>query len=221
MDSTHTVADVNVKKDDRRQKKEGKEPRDKGARWGAKGKRKVRDKEGKEVKKPVYFYVYKAHTSMNAKAEMITSVSVTGGNAHDGKQLPKLVEKDGEQELQIETYTADRAYDDSENHYLLESLGMHSAIILNRYRTEKKDGNKQVWIDMKKTPQYQAGTKERYKIERKFGEGKTNHGLRRCRYVGRARYAIQAYLTVIVLNLKRMVKLVTGVSFKGQARAMA
>ena len=60
-----------------------------------------------------------------------------------------------------------------------------------------------------------------YNIERKFGEAKTNHGLRRCRYVGRARYAIQAYLTAIVLNLKRMVKLLTGVSFKGRARAMA
>jgi IS5 family transposase len=97
---------------------------------------------------------------------------------------------------------------------------MHSAIILNDYRTQKKDKNKEVWIDLKKTPQYQAGTKERYKIERKFGEAKANHGLRRCRYVGRLRYAIQAYLTAIALNLKRMVKLLTGVSFKGRARAM-
>lgn len=215
VDSTHTVADVNVSKDDRRHN-QGEQRRDKDARWGVKGK-----KRGKDGPEPCYFYGHKMHTAMNAKSEMITSVSVTGGNAHDGKQLPKLVEKDGEQELAIETYTADRAYDDSENHYLLESLGMHSAIILNRYRTEKKDGNKQVWINMKKTPQYQAGTKERYKIERKFGEAKTNHGLRRCRYVGRARYAIQAYLTAIVLNLKRMVKLLTGVSFKGRARAMA
>ena len=47
------------------------------------------------------------------------------------------------------------------------------------------------------------------------------HGLRHCRYVGRLRYAIQVYLTAIALNLKRMVKLLTGVSLKGQARAMA
>jgi hypothetical protein len=121
----------------------------------------------------------------------------------------------------VDTYAADRGYDDGENHYLLETLGCHSAIILNRYRTEKKDKNKQVWIDLKKTPQYQAGKKERYKIERKFGEAKANHGLRRCRYVGRLRYAIQAYLTALAVNLKRLVRLLTGVSFKGRARAMA
>jgi len=78
-----------------------------------------------------------------------------------------------------------------------------------------------VWIELKRTQEYRAGKKERYKIERKFGEAKTNHGLRRCRSVGRLRYAIQAYLTAIVLNLKRMVKLLTGASFKGRARAMA
>lgn len=77
-----------------------------------------------------------------------------------------------------------------------------------------------MWIDLKKTPQYQPGKRERYKIERKFGEAKANHGLRRCGYVGRLRHAIQGYLTAIALNLKRMVKLVTGVSFR-RARAMA
>ena len=211
VDSTHTLADVNVAKDNRRND-EGQGRRDGDARWGTKG---------KQGGKRRTFYGYKLHAAMNAESEMITSLVVTGGNAHDGKQFRKLVEKDDEQELPIETYTADRAYDDSENHHLLETEEKHSAIILNRYRTEKKDANKQVWIDLKRTPQYQAGTKERYKIERKFGEAKAYHGLRHCRYVGRLRYAIQAYLTAIVLNLKRMVKRVTGVSFKGQARAMA
>jgi hypothetical protein len=78
-----------------------------------------------------------------------------------------------------------------------------------------------VWIDLKKTSQYQARKEERYKIERKFGEAKANHGLRRCRCVGRLRYAIQAYPTAIALNLKRIVKLLTGAIFKGRARAMA
>ena len=219
VDSTHTLADVNVSKEDRRQG-EGKPPRDRDARWGAKGKRRGK-RGGKRRSKPDYFYGYKKHAAINAESEMITSLVVTGGNAYDGKQFSTLAEKDREQRLPIDTYAADRGYDDSENHYLLETLGLHSAIILNRYRTEKKDRNKQVWIDLKQTPQYQEGTKERYKIERKFGEAKVNHGLRRCRYVGRLRYAIQAYLTAVVLNLKRMVKVLTGVSFKGRATAMA
>jgi IS5 family transposase len=45
--------------------------------------------------------------------------------------------------------------------------------------------------------------------------------LRRCRYLGWMRYAIQAYLTAIVLNLKRMVKLLTGVNFRGDVMAAA
>jgi len=58
--------------------------------------------------------------------------------------------------------------------------------------------------------------KERYKIERKFGEGKQNHGLGRCRYLGLKGFAIQNFFIVLVLNLKRMVKLLTGTGFKTQ-----
>jgi len=219
VDSTHTLADVNVPKDDRRQD-QGQPPRDRGARWGAKGRRGGK-RGGKKGSKTYFFFGYKMHAAMNAMSELITSLTVTGGNAHDGKQFPGLVEKDRQQALPVDVYAADRGYDDGENHYLLESQGLHSAIILNDYRTEKKDKNKQVWVDLKQTPEYQAGKRERYKIERKFGEAKANHGLRRCRYIGRARYAIQAYLTAIALNLKRMVKLLTGVNFKGRARAIA
>jgi len=39
--------------------------------------------------------------------------------------------------------------------------------------------------------------------------------------LGFLRYAIQLYLTAVALNLKRMVKLLTGVNFKGRARATA
>ncbi len=215
VDSTHTLADVNVSKDDRRQKKEGKPPRDSGARWGAKRKRR-QGKGGKSSEQTEYFYGYKMHNSLNAEAEMITSIVVTGGNAHDGKQFPELVRKDRALELPVNIYSADRGYDDGENHYLLETLGLQSAIHLNRYRTEKKDRNKEVWVALKASPGYRASQKERYKIERKYGEAKENHGLRRCRYLGRMRYAIQAYLTAIVLNLKRMVKVLRGVGFSGE-----
>jgi IS5 family transposase len=219
VDSTHTIADVNVAKEDRR-KREGKPPRDGGARWGGKKKRR-RGKKGQGGTETEYFYGYKMHNSLNAQAEMITSIVVTGGNGHDGKQFPALVQKDGELQLPVKVYTADRGYDDGENHYLLKTLGLRSAIHLNRYRTEKKDRNKEVWVALKQSSAYRAGQQERYKIERKYGEAKENHGLRRCRYLGWMRYAIQAYLTAIVLNLKRLVKVLTGVNLKGDATAVA
>ncbi|MBN2356205.1 transposase [candidate division KSB1 bacterium] len=46
-------------------------------------------------------------------------------------------------------------------------------------------------------------------MERKFGEAKQGHGLGHCRYVGKTRFTVQAYFTAIMLNLKRMVKLLT------------
>lgn len=221
VDSTHTLAQVNTEKDERRQNKEGKPPRDGDARWGVKHRRRFRNQRGELVQQAQYFYGYKAHMSLNAEAEMITSVVVTGGNANDGKQLAKLVRRDMAQALPVDTYAGDRGYDDTENHYCLESAGLHSAIKLNTYRTAKKDSHKEVWQALKATSQYQAGQAVRYKIERKYAEAKEHHGLRRCRYLGRLRYAIQVYLTVLVLNFKRMVRLLTGVPFKGRAMLAA
>jgi len=66
---------------------------------------------------------------------------------------------------------------------------------------------------------YTEGLRERYKVERKFGEARKWHGFRRCRYVGFIRHAIQSYLTFMALNLKRPVKLLTSVSFRGKAKA--
>ena len=221
VDSTHTIADVNVAKDDQRRKKEGKPPRDGGAAWGAKGKKTVKDETGKKVRVTNHFYGYKAHVSMNAEAEMITSVVVTPGNRTDGKQFPTLLERDQEQGLPTEIYSADRAYDDTDNHHRLEEAGLRSSLTLNDYRTQKKDANKSVWVRMVASEGYQAGQRERYKIERKFGEAKACHGLGRCRYVGRMGYTLQVYLTAIVLNLKRMVRVSTGTSFRGRATASA
>jgi hypothetical protein len=89
---------------------------------------------------------------------------------------------------------------------------------LHAYRTQKKDGNQEVWRALQATPEYPAGLAERYKIERKFGEGKLWHRLGRCRYLGLWRYGIQAYLTALVLNLKRIVVLLTGVTFRAPTR---
>ena len=61
---------------------------------------------------------------------------------------------------------------------------------MNDYRTKKEDENKQAWIDLLASPEYQTGHRERYKIERKCGEAKVYHGLRRCRFTGWLRHAI-------------------------------
>jgi IS5 family transposase len=215
VDSVHSIADVNTDKDQNRRGK-GKEPHDPDARWGVKHKRKVKTEEGKEEEQTEYFFGYKAHVSLNAENGLITSLEVTSGEAYDGHHFRSLVDHDLKQQLPVKTYATDKGYDDGENHYHLELRGLHSAIRLMRSRTEKKDANKQIWLDLIKTPQYRQGLKERYKIERKFGEAKQGHGLGRCRYVGKMKFAVQAFFTAITLNLKRMVKIFTNVGFKTQ-----
>ena len=92
---------------------------------------------------------------------------------------------------------------------------------MNEYRTKKKDPSKTIWLQLQETSQYKEGLKERYRIERKFGEAKREHGLGRCRYVGLLRFAIQSFLTAITLNLKRLVLMLTGAPFKRRATALA
>lgn len=43
---------------------------------------------------------------------------------------------------------------------------------------------------------------------------KDRHGLRRCRYLGLLRYALQATFTALAVNLKRLVKLICGIEFR-------
>jgi IS5 family transposase len=216
VDSVHSIANVNTRKDEGRQKK-GKEPHDPDARWGTKHSRKVKTEDGQVFEQKEYFFGYKAHVSLNAENGLITSVRTTSGEIHDGKHFCPLVEHDLAQRIPFNTVAGDKAYDDGDNHYFLETKGLHSAIRLKKTRTHKKDGHTQVWEQLTATPQYQEGLKERYKIERKFGEAKQEHGLGRCRYVGKAKFAIQAFFTAMILNLKRMVKILTGVGFKTKA----
>jgi len=216
VDSVHTIADVNLQKDEGRQKK-GKGPRDPDARWGAKGKKVVKDEDGKKRQQTEYFHGYKAHVSLNAESGFITSLKVTDGSAYDGHELPELVKADLAQGVKARVYAGDKGYDDGDNHEFLWERGIKSALRLKDTRTKKKDPNKEPWLKLLEDADYEAGLKERYKVERKFGEAKLWHGFRRCRYLGLVRYRVQSYLTAMVLNLKRMVKLLCGVSFRNQS----
>jgi len=58
--------------------------------------------------------------------------------------------------------------------------------------------------------EWREALSERYRIEPKCAELKRFHGLHRARYRGLPRVRIQAYLTALVVNLKRMAKLAFG-----------
>ncbi len=56
------------------------------------------------------------------------------------------------------------------------------------------------------------------RVEQPFGDVKRWHGFGRCRYLGLGRHRVQALLTFMVRNCKRVVKLLTGVTFRPQAK---
>jgi IS5 family transposase len=131
------------------------------------------------------FYGYKDHKVEDADSEFIVKVKTTPGNEPDGKQLPALI--DG----RAEEATGDKAYDSAPNHAHLAAAGVTSGII-RRQRGPGRPRNSR---------------RERPKIERKFSEGKNRQGLNKARYWGLAKVSIQSFMTAIVLNLKRLVKL--------------
>jgi len=137
VDSVHCLANVNPEKDERRQKR-GKPPRDPDAGWGVKHQRKARNAAGKVKEQPEYFYGYKAQVSLDAEKELITAVEVTSGEAYDGHHLVSLVERDLQQGLPMETYAADKEYDNGDNHFYLEQRGLHSAICLKGHVHRRK-----------------------------------------------------------------------------------
>lgn len=98
---------------------------------------------------------------MNAESGIITSLETTSGEAYDGYTFCILVDHDLEQELPVDTYTADKSYDDKNNHYHLEIKRLQSAIHLKKTRIEKKDSHKKVRQELVKSPQYKEGLKER------------------------------------------------------------
>jgi IS5 family transposase len=220
VDSVHTVANVDTDADRKRQE-HGQPPRDPEASVVQKGKRTVTAADGQVTTRELQYHGYKGHVSLNAATGLITSLMPTTGRAADNVQFPSLLAHDEQVGVNADTYTGDMAYDDTDLHERLWQAGKHSAFRLHAYRTAKKDANKEVWQNVLATPAYAEGLQERYKIERKFGEGKLWHRLGRCRYLRLVRYGIQAYLTALAVNLKRIVWLLTGVPFRPRARKLA
>lgn len=219
VDSVHTVANVNREKD-RKRHEQGKPSADADATVVHKGKRRVTGPDGTTHTEDITFLGYKTHVSMDAESGIVTSITPTFGNTADNKEMPDLVKHDAALGIPALTYAGDRGYDDGDLHEMLKDLSKHSALKLDKERITKKDPNKEPWLKLLADPFYQAGQKLRFRIERKFGEGKAWHGFGRCRYRGVDRYWVQSFLTFMTLNLKRIVLLVTGVRFRPLAKVL-
>lgn len=217
LDSVHTQADVNNEKDRQRQE-HGQPSRDPDARVVNKGKRKVVEPDGQTEVRQIRYRGFKSHVSVNARTCVVTAVVPALGDTADNRAYPAVRARDRDLELPTTGYGGDRAYDDTDIYARLEDEGLQTGISLNDYRTEKKDANKERWLELVASPAYQEAKALRYRVEQPFGIAKQCHGFGRCRYVGLLRYGVQAYMTFMVHNVKRLVKLLTGLTFRPLAK---
>jgi len=217
LDSTHTCAHVNRIKDLLWEEK-GKPPRDPDARVVHKGRREVVDADGKTRKRNITHRGYKTHVSINAKTGLVTSLIPALGNTADNKAFAKLREHDRALGLPTRVYAGDRTYDDTDIFERLVQEGLHSGITLHDYRTKKRDSNKERWEKLIESEEHQRGQKARPGVEHPFGWVKAWEGFEVCRYLRLSRYSIQSIITFLVSNLKRIVKLLTGITFRKQAK---
>ena len=216
VDSVHTVANVNNEKDRIRQES-GKDSVDPDASVVHKGTRDVTAPDGKVTRQEITYRGYKTHTSMDAETRMVTSLLTTPGSEADCLQFAQLLKLDEDRKVPGKTYVADRGYDSCELHHLLQKeKNKNDALGLCSTRTTKKDPTREQWIKLKASAEWQDGQRQRYAIEAKFGESKAWHRFGRCRYRGMLRYVAQAFLTFMVLNIKRMVYLVSGARLRGE-----
>lgn len=136
---------------------------------------------------------YKVSYCVDEESELIRKVVVTGAATHDAVLLDPLVIGD-----EAKVY-ADKGYASEFNRELLACLDIDDGICHKGYRNKPLRG----WqVSLNKRL-----NRHRAAVERKFGEAKERHGMRRFRYSGLVRNRIQAYITAFVINMKRMVKL--------------
>jgi len=148
-------------------------------------------------------YGFKQHTAIDADTGIIEAIEITPANVLDLDVVNPLVAKvkksrDGRRKTKV---CADKGYDTNENHLIIESHNCKSFIIIKKNRKVEKLKQKM------RSNIYKNTVAERYKVERIFAESKSNHGLAKCRWLGKWKTQIQAYLTASVLNCKRIVSL--------------
>lgn len=206
VDSTISDADVNTWKDKQRQE-EGKAKRDQDASWTAKSRP---NKKG-DRNKNTYYYGYKSHTLVDIEKQIITAVIPDTASPHDINYAEELIEK-GRKKVDIERLTADAAYDDAFLIHKLEDEGIFTAIRIRRNRTNQADmDNESYWISYKEDTNRKDLYRRRGQVERPFADQKRNHGLGRCKYLGKEKYKMQSFLTAAAYNIKIGLKLLFGV----------
>lgn len=136
----------------------------------------------------------KVSIGVDEDSEIVRRINLATASEHDAPLLPEVVCGD-----EKKVY-ADKGYASEANREYLVLNDIADGILHKGTRAHKLRGW-QVSLNKKLS-------RHRNAVERKFAESKRWHGMERMRYRGLSRSAIQVYATVLVMNIKRMWRLV-------------
>lgn len=209
LDATHTWANVDTEKP-----RDPKTPQDPDASWGCKGNETKTTADGEKVQIPKYFFGYKAHLLVETSLGVITGYHATPGNVADIDGGDMLIHRilTNDERKDVAVLLADKGYGCPVWINLLEKYtGIMTAFSLPETMT-KRGEHKEKWLAYL-NDRY-CFRRERYVVERANADVKDNHGMRRCRYRGLAKYAFQTAMSSMAHNLKIFVRALTGARFK-------
>jgi len=146
------------------------------------------------------WYGYKSHINEDAENELVTAVITTDASETDESQLIPLIDKERNYrgEDTVRKQGGDKGYvghaKDMEERNILDYIIPQDNM---KEARQMKDKNKH-YLHLKRL---------RYRIEQKFAEAKNRHGLNKARHRGRWRVHLHSLIIYLVINLKRIVKL--------------
>ncbi len=140
---------------------------------------------------------YKAHVAADADTGLVERVHVTPGNVHDGRAGEAVVPDDPGQVY------ADSAYRGARFAEAVRRRGGVARVAPTSYWGREGDETAARAF----AAQVKAIQRVRSRIEKIFGTWKRSYGLRRMRWRGLAKAALQVHLTAIAYNLRRGVTL--------------
>lgn len=216
IDGAHVESSINGKCDTHDVNTYGAKSKDHDASWGCKGYESKITKDGQKIQVAKMFFGYKMHGLCETKHGLVTKVSVTPGHVADIDGADVLLHRllTPQQRSAVDVLLADKGYGCPVFINLLEKYdGIMTAFSLPEWMTNKgecQDKWKTYVADEGRRAFYHA----RSVIERIFGDVKTHHGMNRARYIGLTKTHLQVTFTMMVHNVKSIIRQIAGVRFK-------
>lgn len=197
VDATHIVAKVDTFKMRKKSKEMGSDDPTMGspdpdARYGH-----------KSDKKP--FFGYKCHGAMDAKSRLFTKLEASPGHEADTEFFEAVHDE------RAGGVTGDKGYDGQHNFDVIEEYRQRAAIIPKHLKGRKRGHVSNRYPDRANQQYYRRVRRKRPWIEPKWSEMKNEHGMKKSRYWGLMKNRLQVFITGIVVNLKRLVRLESGI----------